>query len=468
MLNGSDRRLPGWLIIESASALAIDRIDNAMSNALMSPVLSGPTPYPVSAAVPARNRIRWSGRIFIGCLLFLFFQDSLYRDVVPNIGLLRVLIPLMLLGVLFTHRIRVESQPLAFFLALFAGVGLMSGIAGVSPILAFIKLGLFACVIAPIALTYSLISQFYPDRRGFKLLFWSLTVLLTANLVHRLATGEWLFVNPNMVGMLTVCLLPLALYRAGFDTRRRSRQMSWLVILLCLGVAALSYSRASIVADFCILMTFSGFRRTRSINVVILQSGLIALIGITLVILIDPVTDHFYDLAYKGRDTLFDDVRMLKIRESFDAFVNSPLLGYGFGLSWLIRPEDVDFILETGRFSWIIGEFGNSTLALLIGGGILLALAYYAVIIRVLISGFRGMRLVRRGSPAYGFIICLIAAITGLTVHAQAEGWVLAPLNWVTLLFWLYCGLLVSFVAAVRRTRNQLERQQSGTGSSAV
>jgi O-antigen ligase len=80
----------------------------------------------------------------------------------------------------------------------------------------------------------------------------------------------------------------------------------------------------------------------------------------------------------KGSETsLIDSVRQNAFERSLSYFNDKPILGYGFGLSWNVKASDIDAVLRTGRMSMFVGEFGNSTIAILIGGGLLLLICYY-------------------------------------------------------------------------------------------
>src|SRR5690242_2485987 len=99
-------------------------------------------------------------------------------------------------------------------------------------------------------------------------------------------------------------------------------------------------------------------------------------------------------------------------------------------------------VWKTGRLSWFAGEFGNSTLAMLSGGGLILVVILYGMIGFIVLSGMDTLRKMQRGAPPYVFVAALISAIMGLLVNAQAEAWLMSPITWPTIFFWFYCGLL--------------------------
>jgi O-antigen ligase len=153
----------------------------------------------------------------------------------------------------------------------------------------------------------------------------------------------------------------------------------------------------------------------------------------------------------KGSDSsLLDSVRQSAWQESLDYFSEKPLLGYGFGLSWNVQAEDLDIVLRTGRLSRIVGEFGNSTLAILIGGGLLLLICYYGLIFSLC---YRSVILIYRlpfRDPRRRILIIRISVVAGLFTNSQGEGWMLS-LGWPTFILWMFLGQMNNVLGSSAR-----------------
>jgi hypothetical protein len=134
-----------------------------------------------------------------------------------------------------------------------------------------------------------------------------------------------------------------------------------------------------------------------------------------------------------------------------------PLLGYGFGLSWTMTPEDAELVFQTGRMSWFSLEFGNSTLAMLSGGGLVIAALFYGMIGSVCLAGVRSLQLRGTEPRMRDLQLILVAGIIGMLVHSQAEAWLMAPLTWPTVLFWVYVAVCAYLggVMTVRERRGE-------------
>ena len=153
------------------------------------------------------------------------------------------------------------------------------------------------------------------------------------------------------------------------------------------------------------------------------------------------------------------------IEESLSHFSEKPLLGYGFGLSWNIQARDLEIVLRTGRLSRLVGEFGNSTLAILIGGGLLLLIAYYGLIFAL---SFRSLFLFYRlplRDPRRRLLLLGLSLVAGLFVNSQGEGWMIS-LGWPAFILWMVLGQMnhllgVSAQTPLRNNRRKMSSLRS-------
>lgn len=383
--------------------------------------------------------------VFLGCWLLLLFQDVTYSSVIPQISKLRLLVPMVLLAWLFMGRPLGESRPLRNAFLGFLFLGLLSVLFGIFVELGLIKLALYISMIFPILALASILTGFFPQGPGIVLLSRFGVTAIGLALVHYILAGSSPFNNPNQAGQLAICLLPVLLYRMGVAASARELLLFGGAVVAALMLAYLSASRASLGASLIMVLVFISFMRTKSWFKSVIVMALISGVGAGLITLDQSAIERVAEVAYKGGNTFLDGYRMLMFQESWQAFQARPFFGYGFGLSWLVNPNDWELVLKYGRLSWFVGEFGNSTMALLVGGGVVLALFFYGMIGWVLVRALGSARYLRRDSKEYRYLIAMVSGIIGLMAHAQAEGWILSPLNWTTVIFWLYVGLAFSF-----------------------
>ena len=150
------------------------------------------------------------------------------------------------------------------------------------------------------------------------------------------------------------------------------------------------------------------------------------------------------NFAYKGGENIMDDKRRLMFDESLDSFLKEPVFGYGFGLSDRVDTADQKEVFQTGRLSQIVGEFGNSTIAILCGGGIALLLTLGGLIGVVVINGIDRLTILPIGHPFRQMLCASVSGVIGLGVQAQAEGWMLSY-TWPTFVFWMLLGHLNNY-----------------------
>jgi len=367
---------------------------------------------------------------------------------IPQGNRIRVLVP-ALLSLIFLFGPRTggwdaKSRLIPWLLG-FVAVGAVSSFFCVAPTLGLMKLALYMAVIVPALLCPSLFAWFAPLSRHLLLFTTACLVVLAASLA-----GVAVFRNPNTLGALALFSIPLMALQLGHGSIRR-RRLATIAIMIGVVVCVASASRGATLGLLVGAAVFFGLKRSSSIRSIIFVGTAVAAVSV----LLFSTSDRVAKYSYKGQNRVIDDIRMNMMDETLTAFRERPILGYGFGLSWRIRPENVEAALRHGRLSWYVGEFGNSTLALLAGGGLLLVIVVYGIVGTVVLTGIRSLRVNGRDWPYRQFQLAMTSGVLATLTQAQAEAWLMAPMNWQCVLFWLYCGS-VFFVATHPAFRNGL------------
>lgn len=412
--------------------------------------------FPSALAVPqGRSLTTWA---VIGCWLLLVAVDSRWRGYIPAAAALRLVVPLVLVAAVVRSGFRsprMRGLPRKWLWG-FIAVALASVVFSTVPELAGIKLVLYLLVVLPL-LHPAIAAYLSPESLGLWRLSQVSLGIMTASVVLCSRYPGGLMLSQNGLGGLALLVTPLMLYNASLPIPSR-RKLGRIGVVVCIAAAILGHSRGALIAMWLTFVTYYQLRRGRTgATAVVLTSGLI-LLG-TAYLLVTSGSEYVRDYVYKGdQSKLFDDARQLMFHECIDAWVERPILGYGFGLTHRVKPDDVAKVLATGRLSWFTGELGSSTLGFLVGGGILLLLAFYGFMAVVLLLGLRATRTPGIPAPVKAMLHALIAGLIGLLLAAQSENTLTAPLTCISFLFWLYVGCLL---VCVRRAIQEHELVRS-------
>ena len=383
----------------------------------------------------ATGRVTLAMFVVIGGFVFFVFNDTAWSQLVPWSAQIRVVVPVVMMLFLILERShRLPHRHLAGTLIVIAAVGLLTAVFSEVPELALIKLALFLGLALPLSASLRLTRNFGVGSAGLWRLAQVSLALLIGNAIMVTESQGGFFNNPNQLGMFVVCTAPALLFVATTETRGR-RLVGWLGLLLGGTLCILSYSRASIAGLAVGAIVFLALRRSASVRSVVVLTGVVAALFVFAVM----SSENVQTVANKGGSTTIDTPRLLMLKESFEAFKARPVVGYGFGLSQRVSSDDWDSVLSTGRLSLMVGEFGNSSVAVLIAGGTLLFSAFVWSVGTVLMRGVRAIA-ADRNRIRRQLQTVLVAAMGALLVQAQAEGWFLS-VTWPTLVFWLYAGL---------------------------
>ena len=392
------------------------------------------------------------------CWSLLIIASSKYGDLIPKVSILRVIVPASLLGIFFYFKNRtvtaLESR-IDLLLIFFFGAGLVSTLLCVAPTIAGLKLLFYAGIIIPLLRCHWILDSFRPASDGWWLLARLVLLLILVNLaLMPVSYGMGIFKNPNELGQMSVVSCGILLTVLGISNKKR-RGYIYAGIIISIVFCSMSRSRGSAVALLSTFVVYYGLRWSAS-WVAIILTGIFAVVCGLAVLFISNDAQEFVDKDGKG--SLIDNTRQQMALETLEAFTKRPIWGYGFGLSHLIKPEHVEEIMRTGRLSWYVGEFGNSTLAMLSGGGLSLAISFYAILSMIFISGMYSLRTTCRQGSHHDVQIGSLALFSGLLANSQSEAWLMSPLNWPTMLFWLVAGSIIRVA-----TTAHIDRQRCAT-----
>lgn len=378
--------------------------------------------------------------------LFLLSMDTIFRSLIPAASLLRLAVPALLVVIACssprTGR-RPRTAALRIALLAFIAVSSLSVATSVSPILAAVKLVLYLSVMLPL-LHPGIAGLFSPDSRSLWRLSQIALAILAANLLMSFRSPGGFMTNPNQAGLLALVVAPLMLFNASRPTRKQ-RRLGRLGGIVCVLLVLATRSRGAMLgllgAGFVHFVLRPGASRGPRVALALLTGS--AVLGF----LLTTNQSAIRSLVYKGDGQSIKDIvdapRRLMFAEVIEAWSQRPLRAYGFGLSHRVTAESLNTVLRTGRLSWITGEMGSSTLGMLIGGGLQLVVASYAVIACILLRGYSHLADKRTTGTSKAIVRALLAGLFGLLVSAQTENWLMAPMTFATFAFWLYCGMIL-------------------------
>lgn len=406
------------------------------------------------------RRLSASGAVIILCLLFLLAVDTTWGRSIPFRTYARVLVPLVLVLLGFPDwcRGRIAIPPaVRFALFGFVAVGLLSVAFSNAPVLAGAKLAAYLCVMSPLVAS-GIAGRLGPGSQAMWRLSQAAFCILVVNLCMLARSPFGMMGGTNAMGGLVVLLFPLMLFNASL-ARPGPRRMGQLGIVLCVITVLLSRGRGSVFAVYVMFVVHYVLGHVRSGGMrAILTAAVVCAVSLSVAFMAAESNDYVHSYVYKSptrviavagaeQGILADRTEVLQTYA--DAFRRRPLLGYGFGLSHRVRPDDIDMLLDTGRLHYAVGEIGSSTMGLLLGGGVLLLAAFLTLVASILSAAVGSYTSPQTPVVTKTLLRALVAAILGLLVAAQTENMLLAPLTLCNVTFWLYLGILLH--SAVQR-----------------
>ncbi len=379
--------------------------------------------------------------LFCVVWLVLGIYDTGLSGLIPGKSLVRYgLVFAMCFAVILSA---IANQGRHYFRGFFRGVflamlvGVLSSLLGNSIPLGLIKLALYAVVLFSMVY-FGLAGVVLKSEGGVQKLlvlvgvFFVLLALYQGN-----AGGEIEVGNANYVSALVLIALPLIQLDQIGEKPVLGRQVIRIVLLLAVLAVLLNHSRGAVAGVGVMVGAWIAVRRGPSLT----RFMTYLVLGIALLVLIATLFSAVNAYLYKGDERLVDDARQTEFELFQETFSQRPLLGYGFGLSSRVSADDFERAIETWRLSWTVGEFGNSSLAIMSGGGALL----FAVFIYMCWKFYGGVWLALRmefesagQSLEYQKLAVLFCATLGFLVHSQAEAWLMAPVTLPTVSFWFY------------------------------
>jgi len=381
--------------------------------------------------------------------LFLVFNDTPWRGLLPASAVLRAAVPMLLVIALVVSRVTLRLPnpgTVQFWLVCFVGVAVLSILAGNAPLLAAIKLALYLGVMLPL-LHPAVAGEFAPGGGAIRRLTIVALVLLAVHTLLKLKyPGGLMVAGLQGLGGFALMLLPFMLILEGSEDAT-ARRIGRGAVLLCLGLAVWAHVRGAVLAMSVALIVFCLLRRRRALTTL----AVLTVATLAMVVYLAVVSDRALVYDDPEEATILGGERTMMFEECIENWEKRPVLGYGFGLTHRVSAEITNDVLETGRLSIAAGELGSSTFGLLLGGGILLTVACYGLIASICLAGFRAYVSPGMSPAARRQMRALLASIAGMLVIAQSENWLTSPLVAPTLVFWLFNGMVL-YLAGTSQT----------------
>lgn len=399
-----------------------------------------------SHRVPDARSLSLLGLGIVLTWLFLGLYDTGMSHVIPNKSLVRLAIIGILAGLVC---LRPTVNPGLRFNRSFIGFALLTLLTGVAssvlckaPELGLLKLLLYVSLWMPLVCCSRGLTELLETSRGRTCFLITAFLLILLGLYRAFRPAEVEIGNTNFLSAVAVCVMPVFMLEQANPRPLIPRRLNGHILGLAIFICILNHSRGALVSGTVALVSWYALYRSPSISRI---AGIFYLGLLTLSLFI-VINESLREYVYKGQETLLDRTRINEFDQTFQFVMQRPLLGYGFGLSWRVEPWHTEKVLKHGRISWYIGEFGNSTLAILGGGGLLLLLAFVGMMVTAFSQAIRAMKLEfhRFGiTHDYRMLAATFSGALGLLVHSQAEGWMLSPATMATFSFWMFIGMMI-------------------------
>lgn len=242
--------------------------------------------------------------------------------------------------------------------------------------------------------------------------------------------------NPNFLGILILCCLPLALWNLYASRGKSWSQIrSYAVITIIMAILLNTYSRASILACSVLFMFFLFGNGMRRYSVAILVFTTVSISFF----LAFPEKVQLLETRYiyKGvasAGSVFDSREHIWDK-SLQGARQGGIFGIGFGAS----AGFTNF--TSGLKSSMYGrEKGNSTLAIIEEVG-LLGLVLYCVMTCLIVFQLVRALSISRSADDRMLLSLSLGLIIALTLNAQFEAWLISPGAAATPILWAFTGM---------------------------
>lgn len=405
-----------------------------------------------------RQKNNW-GFLFLAAWTVLALYDTGLLNRVPSKALLRpVIVTLFAMSMLiWGRRVSFMSSSSGVGSWLFCGtlVALLSSFLCETPELGLLKVVLFCIVIPPLVFYDSGSAFLFGESLNRRWVIGCCSVFFLIGIYRGFFPVESDGMgNTNYVSSLSVATLPAALISVGKHKSLFSKWFRQLCPFIVLVTCVMNHSRGALAGAMALTVVW--FALYKKPNLTRLMFGGVS--GVLMLVVMIFLSETAADYLSKGDNNYIDPVREKEIDMFLENFQIRPWLGYGFGLSWRVRVEDLDMVLRHGRLSWAVGEFGSSVLAVLAGGGIFLMVTivgFFAALFRYV---YRAMKLEYRqrgASVRYSNIVLLTAGIVGLLTNSLSEGWFLSPMTLPAFSLYLYVGSVLYYSSLVFATQRR-------------
>jgi O-antigen ligase len=360
----------------------------------------------------------------------------------------------MALGLLLRNSMQASSarwHPMHFSLLLFVICAAVSSSYSVNGLMTLLKAGTFGCLILGVLL-YGRLETRHESESSCKLLehlYWCAGLVGLGCVLARvgvLPAGPTFFQgpfgNPNSLGAFIPFIAPVLLLKLA-QSSEKAPAIRALNVALTIGFLVfliLSRSRGGIVATIvaCGWWLYFSSRKVFAWFVV----GV--LLAVVILLAYFPAYSESLNRVYvqKGSTYVLQSRGKL-LQASWDAAMESPVIGVGFGVAKGYS-EDWQFGFESGKAG---REKMNSLLAAVEEVGIVGSVFLVFPLAWVLVTAARRLLRIRRFHPSAGefwTVLTLSACLLGGLANSLSEAWLTAAGFFSAIMFWLIFGVLAA------------------------
>ncbi len=365
-----------------------------------------------------------------------------------------IMLVTMALGLLLRNSMQASSSrwhPVHFSLALFVFCAAVSSSYSVNGLMTLLKAGTFGCLLLGVLL-YGRLETRHESESSCKLLGQLYWCALLAGLgcimaeLHLLPQTRGYFAGPfgnaNSLGAFIPFIVPVVLLKLSesFEKAPAIRALNVALTIAFLVFLIMSRSRGGIVATIvgCAWWLYFSYRKIFAQFVV----GVL-LAGVILFAYFPAYVDSLNRVYVQKGGTYVLQSRGKLLQDTWDAAMESPVIGVGFGVAKGYS-EDWEFGFGSGGMG---REKMNSILASVEEVGIVGSVFLVFPLAWVFVTAARRLLLIRRFHPSAGefwTVLTLSACLIGGLTNSLSEAWLTAAGFFSAIMFWLIFGVLAA------------------------
>lgn len=373
-----------------------------------------------------------------------------------------IMLVTMAMGLLLRNSMQGSSSHwhlVHFSLLLFVFCATVSSFYSVNSLMTLLKEGTFGCLLLG-ALLYGRLETRHESESSCKLLEHLYWCALLAGLGCLLAVLNVLpqrggyfagpFANANALGAFIPFIAPILLVKLSqsFEKGPATRALNIAITIGFLVFLFMSRSRGGIVATIagCAWWLYFSYRKIFGQFIV----GVV-LAGVILFAYFPAYVDSLNRVYVQKGSTYVLQSRGKLLQDTWDAAMESPVIGVGFGVSKGYS-EDWEFGFESGGAG---REKMNSVLAAVEEVGIVGSIFLVLPLVWVFATAARRLLLIRRFHPSaeeFWTVLTLSACLFGGFANSLSEAWLTAAGFFSAIMFWLIFGVLAARLTIPFRT----------------